>query len=232
MAQVSDVVVEQYEHYFDNYNPEEWRLGAIDKAKNILDLCSGLAIKSVIDIGCGEGSIVNRLSELGFGENYAGLDLSGPAIAKAESRSILNARFETFDGSTILQADKSFDLAILSHVVEHLEHPRTLIREAQRVAKHVIVEVPCEHTLRMRRDYKATPTGHINFYTPATIRRLVQTCGLTVDRQITRDCSLACMQLYGKYRGLIQHAVRTTALTVAPPLAPYIFVYHSALLCH
>ncbi len=231
MTHVSEKVAEQYEHYYDSYNPEEWRLGAIDKAENVLTLCSGLNIKSVLDIGCGEGSIIDRLSELKFGKNYLGLDLSSPAILRAKSRAIPDAQFQAFDGSTIGFPEKMFDLAILSHVVEHLEHPRALIREAHRVAKHVFIEVPCEHTLRMRKDYVPTPTGHINFYTSSTIRRLVQTCGLTVERQIVKDCSLKSMQLYGKYRGFLQHAARSTALTIMPRIAPFIFVYHSALLC-
>lgn len=231
MTQVSNEVAELYEHYYDSYNPEEWRLGAIDKAANIVELCAGHDIQSVIDVGCGEGSIINRLAELKFASNYTGLDLSRPAIHAARQRSIPGASFDSFDGSRIEHSDKSFDLAVLSHVVEHLEHPRALIREAHRVARWLVIEVPCEHTWRMPRDYVATPTGHINFYTAATIRRLAQTCGLVVDRQIMRNCSLQVMQLYGKYRGWVQHAIRTTALAIAPPLAPHIFVYHNALLC-
>src|SRR5512139_3597117 len=138
MSEVSQDIVEQYEHYYDNYNPEVLRLGAIDKAENVQLLCSGVTIQSVIDVGCGEGSIISRLAELDFAKSYLGIDLSRPAIAKAQSRSIPNATFSPFDGSTISHADKSFDLAILSHVVEHLEHPRTLIREAHRVARRVL----------------------------------------------------------------------------------------------
>jgi ubiquinone/menaquinone biosynthesis C-methylase UbiE len=231
MTDVSDAVAEQYQHYYDNHNPEEWRLGAIDKANNILELCSGLGVQSVLEVGCGKGSIINRLAELKFAKAYVGLDLSRPAIGAAQSRTIPGAHFEAFDGTNIRYADKTFDLAILSHVVEHLEHPRTLIREAQRVATRIFIEVPCEHTLRMKKDYSPTPTGHINFFTASTIRRLVQTCGLVVERQIMRDCSLQSMQLYGKYRGTLQHSVRRAALALAPGLAPSIFVYHNALLC-
>ncbi len=49
-----------------------------------------------------------------------------------------------------------------SHVVEH---PRTLLHEARRVARHVFVEVPLEHNLRLPRDFAADDLGHINAYT-------------------------------------------------------------------
>ena len=39
-----------------------------------------------------------------------------------------------FDGARVPYPDNSFDLAYMSHVVEHLEHPRQLIYEAARVA--------------------------------------------------------------------------------------------------
>jgi hypothetical protein len=43
-------------------------------------------------------------------------------------RNLAEAR--TYDGYRIPYGDKRFDLAVLSHVVEHLEHPRLLLYEA------------------------------------------------------------------------------------------------------
>lgn len=41
-------------------------------------------------------------------------------------------------------SDGSFDLAIQSHVLEHVEYPRVVSHEAARVADYVFVEVPLE----------------------------------------------------------------------------------------
>ena len=77
-------------------------------------------------------------------------------------------------------ADARFDLAVLSHVLEHAEHPRRLLAEASRVARVLFVEVPLEDTWRLARDFTPDAVGHINFYSMASLRRLVQSCGLEV----------------------------------------------------
>lgn len=42
-------------------------------------------------------------------------------------------------------ADKSFDVAVLAEILEHVENPVQALKEARRVAKRVIVTVPYEH---------------------------------------------------------------------------------------
>lgn len=229
---VREEIRSQYDDYYGSAELAEWRrLGALDKVDNIRELCADTPIRSVLDVGCGDGSIIGRLSQIGFAETYTGVDISTSAIAAATAKNIDRARFATFDGDSLPFGAKEVDLVVLSHVVEHLEHPRNLLREAQRVGRQVIIEVPCEHTARLRGDYQADPVGHINYYTPTTIRRLLQTCGFKVERQITRGCSLAVMRFGRPWSGLLQFAVREAALKVAPRAAPAMFVYHTALLC-
>lgn len=221
---------DHYDGYYGSARLDEWRrLGAIDKVENIAELCAGLPIESVIDIGCGNGAIIARLSEIGFAKSYLGVDISESAISLANARKVPGARFEQFDGETV---SHRYDLAILSHVVEHLEHPRTLINAAKRMARYVLIEVPCEHTIRLPRNYREDPTGHINYYTPKTIRLLAQSCGLIVDKQVTKGCSLAVMQFENKVKGTIQHVIRQSALMISPRVATSVFCYHTALLCH
>jgi ubiquinone/menaquinone biosynthesis C-methylase UbiE len=233
MNTVGEEVRAQYDNYYGSPELAEWRrLGAIDKVQNVIELCQGLRFSSVIDIGCGDGSIIARFAQLGFAGKYQGVDISASAIANAQARDLQGtASFDRFDGASLPFSAAHFDLAVLSHVVEHLEHPRVLLQEAKRVARHIVIEVPCEHTVRLSRDYVPDPVGHINFYTPTTIRRLAQTCGLTVEKQITRGCSLEVMRFDRPWFGMLQHAIRETALMVAPKVAPAMFVYHTALLC-
>lgn len=227
---VSTEIRTHYDTYYGDARLKEWRrLGAIDKVENIVELSQGLKIESVVDIGCGDGAIIARLSEINFAKSYTGVDISESAIGLARARGIANARFERFDGEGF---QGQYDLAIMSHVVEHLENPRTLISAARRIARHVIVEVPCEHNVKLPTDFRPDPTGHINFYTPKTIRLLLQTTGLTVDKQITRGCSLEVMQFNSKLKGTVQHLIRQSTLAVYPRLATSLFCFHTALLCH
>lgn len=233
MSAIGEDIRTHYDNYYGDEKLAQWRrLGAIDKAANIIELCRGLEVRSVLDIGCGDGAVIARLAELNFAAQYRGIDISSSAVATAKARNLQGtAAFERFDGATLPFETGEFDLAYLSHVVEHLEHPRALLYEAKRVARHVIVEVPCEHTARLPRNYSPDPVGHINYYTPVTIRRLVQTCGMVVEKQLTRGCSLEAMKFHQPRLGALQYAIRETTLKVAPKLAPAIFVYHSALLC-
>lgn len=76
--------------------------------------------------------------------------------------------------------DNTFDLVILSHIPEHVEYPRKLLYEAVKVAKYVFVEVPLENNIKLRKDFVLDRVGHINFYSPMTIRLLVQSNDLEI----------------------------------------------------
>jgi ubiquinone/menaquinone biosynthesis C-methylase UbiE len=211
----------------------EWcRLGAIDKVDNLVRLCGGVPHASLLDVGAGEGSILSRLAELGFGESYTAIEVSESGLGAIRSRNLpalVDCR--RFDGERIPYADASFDLAVLSHVVEHVENPRALLREAKRVARRVFVEVPLEHTLLLPRDFVADELGHINAYTSKTVRRLVQSCGLEVLEQLVTNRSRATYAYHGDRLSELKYGIKQLALRVAPGIATALWTYHGSLLC-
>ena len=211
----------------------EWcRLGAIDKAENVVRLCSGLPHASILDVGAGEGSVLSRLAELGFGETHTAIDVSQTGIDVIRSRQLPSlVECRSFDGEHIPYADARFDLAILSHVVEHVEHPRKLLCQAARVARHVFVEVPLEHNLRLPHDFVADDLGHINSYTATSVRRLLQSCGLLVLEEIVTNRSRATYAYHRDRLSGLKYWTKELALRAAPSLATAIFTYHGALVC-
>ena len=111
---------------------------------------------SLLEIGAGEGALLARLAELGFASALHAAEISESGVQAIRARGIpglIDCR--RFDGETLPWADASFDLAVLSHVLEHAEHPRRLLAEATRVARAVFVEVPLEDTWRLPRDFRA-----------------------------------------------------------------------------
>ena len=139
---IDEKLIENYAHYYDQEdNTSEWRrLGALDKCSNIVRLCSKLQHDHVLDIGCGEGAVLERLGTLGFGTRFAGLEISASGVKTVQEKNLRRVDVQLFDGYELPFQEKTFDLAILSHVLEHVEYPRRLIREGARVAKHVFVE--------------------------------------------------------------------------------------------
>jgi SAM-dependent methyltransferase len=211
----------------------EWcRLGAIDKADNVVRLCESVSHASILDVGAGEGSVLGRLAELGFGESHNAIEVSESALAAIRGRGLRSLDdCRAFDGEQIPYGDGAFDLAILSHVVEHVEYPRKLIYEAKRVAKHVFVEVPLEHHLRLPRDWVEEDLGHINAYSDVSIRRLLQSCGLEVVNEAVTHRSRATYTYHGDPLGVAKYAVKELALRALPALAKMLWTYHGALVC-
>jgi SAM-dependent methyltransferase len=225
LTDVQQRVSGQYEHYYTD-GPTEWRrLGAIDKAGNIVALCAGIQVKSVVEI------VLARLSELGFGETLHAVEISPSGVDVIRQRAIPRlVQCDLFDGYRIPHESGRFDLAVLSHVIEHVEHPRQLLYEAARIARYVFVEVPTEDMSRHAADYVPDAVGHINFFSPRTIRWLLQSSGLTVVRQKTTNPSKGTYAYAAGRKGVLQFYVKELLLSLAPAVATRHFCYHEALL--
>jgi len=179
---ISEEVKIAYDNFYTN-SDVAWRmLGASYKARNIVDVCKNIKPKKVLEVGAGDGSILHFLNEWNFAPELYALEIaqSGVDIIKRRKLSLLKDA-QTFDGYKIPYGDDAFDLVILAHVLEHVEHERILLRELKRVAKYIVVEVPKDYRFgvdtRMKHflDY-----GHINMYTPTSVRFLLQSEGLEI----------------------------------------------------
>jgi ubiquinone/menaquinone biosynthesis C-methylase UbiE len=229
---VSEYLIKNYGNYYEDSDVEWRRLGALDKSNNILDLCSHIPHNKILEIGAGDGAILQQLADKKFGKELFALEIVDSAISKIRSMDIPSlVECKLYDGYSIPYEDDSFDLVILSHVIEHLEFPRQLLYEAQRAAKHVFIEVPLEDTIRLPLDYNFTSTGHINSYSYKTFRRLVQSSNLEVIQQEIINPSIEVLAYkYGK-KGYIQYYLREISLRLFPRFAGTIFTFHSSILC-
>jgi len=184
---VSDNVKTAYDEFYEKHD-EAWRmLGAKFKAQHIIDVCKGRTFKKVLEVGAGDGSILKFLSEQNFAPEYHAVEISDSGVERIKQRNIPGIKsVQIFDGYHLPFKDNSFDLIILSHVLEHVEHERLLLRELKRVAEYCVIEVP--------RDYKADVDkrlkhflayGHINVYTPTSLRYLLMTEGFDIVADLT-----------------------------------------------
>lgn len=171
---------------YDNFytqNDSVWRmLGAKDKAQHIIKVCKNINPTKILEVGAGDGSILHFLNEWNFGNELYALEIAETGVEIIKNRSIKRLKeVGSFDGYKIPYGDDSFDLIILSHVLEHVEHERVLLRELKRAAKNIVIEVPLDYRFGVDKRIKHfLDYGHINMYTPSLLRFLLQSEGLDI----------------------------------------------------
>ncbi len=84
----------------------------------------------VLDIGCGVGQVVNRLTQAGY-ESY-GVDVSQPNLERARK---ISERCQLYDGKQLPFPDNHFTSAGALNVLEHVDEPEAFIRELARVVE-------------------------------------------------------------------------------------------------
>lgn len=86
---------------------------------------------SVLDIGCGDGTIASRIAQLRPDIAIQGVEFMVRPECAIECRS--------FDGLTLPFPDASFDLCLFVDVLHHTQDPLILLREATRVTRGFVL---------------------------------------------------------------------------------------------
>jgi len=110
-----------------------------------------------LDVGCGVGQVVARLTEAGY-QAY-GVDVSEPSIARAKK---FCPRCEVYDGRKLPFADNFFDSAGALNVLEHVDEPEAFIQEVVRVVApggRIIISSPNFMRAAGFRDYHPKMRG-------------------------------------------------------------------------
>ncbi len=198
--------------YAHHESMEEALSRAMPMAKNqasaVLRVVGGWRPRRMVDIGAGTGAMLQLLSHHGFAQEYAATDISELSV------SFINDHpFPGLVGAIKATADhlpyenQSFDLATLSHVLEHVPDPVIALEEASRVASKVCVEVPLELALlptakavwlnlAVGRVRSINRIGHIHFFSVRGVRDLVRSAGLQIEREYRYGMSAEWLRMY------------------------------------
>ena len=101
-------------HYDGTYSDREleWRrIGAIDKVSNIQELLRMEKVQSVLDVGCGTGSVLAEIVNRGIGTSHKGIDLTAPGVHVDPGAK--NLSLQEYDGEKIPFPDNSFDFVTI-----------------------------------------------------------------------------------------------------------------------
>jgi SAM-dependent methyltransferase len=218
-----------------------WRaLGAVGKADHVVALCdrAGIAPAGVLEVGCGDGALLSELRNRGFASRLCGLEIAERAVEIARGREGI-ASVDVYDGEHVPFDDGTFDLGVLSHVLEHVREPSALLGETARACRAVVVEVPLEANWSARRQAKrahAAEVGHLQRLDRAAARTIATEAGLRIVAELEDPLPLGVHRF--QTAGALQRAaatgkwaLRAGTHRVAPALARRAFTLHWAALC-
>jgi ubiquinone/menaquinone biosynthesis C-methylase UbiE len=93
----------------------------------------GSNIQLVLDLGCGDGNSVDFFRKKIPDVRWIGLDIESSLELKKRNRT--DVEFSFYDGVNIPFEDNYFDLIYSHQVFEHVQYPKELMKEINRVLK-------------------------------------------------------------------------------------------------
>ncbi len=112
-------------------------------------LVNGLAPSSILEVGCGEGYMLDALARGGVTAKLHGVDFSEPAIADARARLGERAELEARDARELADDGRQFDLVMMLEVLEHIPDPAQMLPILERLTRgHLLLSVPWEPMFR------------------------------------------------------------------------------------
>jgi SAM-dependent methyltransferase len=136
--------------------------------------------KTLADIGCGNGKLLDYIHKKIKNITYFGTDLSDTGLAQCQKK----FPDGTFAHQDLSQVSNPFlnpvDLAICSEVIEHLEDDRTALESLSLMCRYLIITVPSGPV-----DEMARGMGHYRHYTASELSRKLNDAGFDVLYQKT-----------------------------------------------
>lgn len=136
---------------------------------------------SLLDVGCGWGQLLKLAGDHGY--DAMGLEASAGVAEIARRAFDVKVTVGSFPLTEL--NGRSFDVVVLSHILEHLPNPVEALKEAARILRPggiVAIAVPNFDSLmsRIKRDkwQGIKADQHVWQLTPASVRLLVEAAGL------------------------------------------------------
>jgi methionine biosynthesis protein MetW len=169
----------------ENFENEKWQNKEQGISFRLKVALSMIEKGPVLDLGCGDGIFLQLLKEKGIAGE--GLDISKVAVEKAKNKGLSVGQFD-FNSRNLPFTDKSFEVAVLLDVLEHLYQPQNILREAIRVAREIVLAVPNFNSLPARLqtfigrvpENNLAKKGHIYWFNFRILQKMLKDNGFKI----------------------------------------------------
>ncbi len=145
-------------------------------------LARRVAPSTVLEVGCGEGYMLEVLHDAGLGADLTGVDFSEPAIADARQRLGDCATLEARDARELASDGRTFDMVVMLEVLEHIPDPAQMLPILEQLTeRYLLLSVPWEPFFRGLNFLRGKHVGawgndpeHVNHWGRRSFMRFVQ----------------------------------------------------------
>jgi len=152
--------------------------------KRILELLNIKTSDRVLEIGCGFGVLLNKITS----KERIGIETNDSAIKECRNRGLSVIQADVEKGLSF--KNSSFDIVIMNEVIEHLKKPEFVFKECFRIlvpGGKIIITSPARNF--WVHDLSGT---HFSEMTVKEMRELIEKCGFKVLTQEVCGISFLC----------------------------------------
>jgi SAM-dependent methyltransferase len=202
---------------------------ATRRSHDIIVEAADLHGRSVIDLGCGDGYYTLQIWEHARPRRMVAVDAAGNAVASASRRRTTEqVEFVVADVHRVPFPDNSFDVALVQSILHHDDDPRDVIREAFRVAPHIVIHEPNGNNLGLKLIERVSAYHREHgekSYRPVQMERWVREAGgEMVSLRFAGFVPMFCSDLVARTMKRLEPLVESLPLLRSQGCAVYVMV--------
>lgn len=174
--------------------PEQYDLKGSLTATKRLHYVSKVCLQppgQLLDIGCATGNFIRLMKKYSWQVTGVEPDLSHSVYAREKGLNVATGMFETVE-----LPSNYYNLVTIFHTLEHMSEPVEVLEKVRDILApggQVFIEVPNVNTLKfsllkVEDKYTYFKPYHLYFFSPTTLKAVVEKAGLLVKYIETRDC--------------------------------------------
>ena len=148
----------------------------------------------LLDVGCSSGAFVAAAQSLG-------IEAEGVEPSSAPAKTARESGLKVYRGllEELNLPSSSYDVITLFEVIEHLKDPLSLLKECHRILREkglLVIRTGntdswSAHHQKGRWEYYSIEAhgGHVSFFNPASVRKLAERSGFSIERLKTHRVS-------------------------------------------